>query len=213
MRIWLWDTFGRERVFSQGKNEDGVLDDVMRERGVEYFSRFAVVGGHFMFTNSSVRALPQPKIHAAVFRSPAEQIVSHFEFVSQRPQHPLHSGGTLEEVLTGDTKFLRETTNRQCRYVSGQAKASHAMKIFRQNEFILGCFDNLPEFVDRIAKILDVPQAELPRANVQERGYFDNHYTSKAAEIIREITREDEAIYQHLLKDGVWSTARAASER
>ena len=212
MRIWLWNTFGRERVFWHGKDEDGVIHAVMRKRGVEHFSRYGAIGGHFTFNYPCIQTLPQPKIFSAVFRRPAEQVVSHFEFVSQRPQHAFHTGGTLEDALTTDTAFLRASTNNQCRFSTGCSTAVDALKVIEQNEFILGCFDSLPKFMDRVATTLDVPRRELPRENVHDSGYFDKHYSPRVAELIREITREDEAIYQCVLKEGVLSTVHARAK-
>jgi len=209
MRIWLWDTFGRERVFWHGKDEDGVINTVVRARGVKYFSRYAAVGGHFVFTNRHIQALPQPKIFSAVFRRPAEQVVSHFEFVSQLPEHAFYFDGTLEDALTTDTAFLRASTNNQCLQSTGCGNAVDALKVIDHYEFILGCFDSLPKFVECVATTLNLPRRELPRANVQDTDYFKKHYTPRVAELIREITREDEAVYQRVLKEGVLSTIHA----
>ena len=96
-----------------------------------------------IFNYPCLQTLPQPKIFSAVFRRPAEQVVSHFEFVSQRPQHAYHTGGTLEDALTTDTAFLRASTNIQCHHSTGCSTAVDALKVIEQNEFILGCFDSL----------------------------------------------------------------------
>lgn len=80
------------------------------------------------------------------------------------------------------------------------------MKIIEENEYILGCFDFLPEYRDCIATTLGVPRRNLPRRNVQNLNYFEKHYTPRVAELIEEITQEDEVIYQRVLKERVISS-------
>ena len=206
MRAWLREVFGHERVFWHGEEEDGFIEDVLRERGVEHFSRFAAIGGHIFFTNPCIQALPQSKIFAAVFRNPAEQLVSHFEYISKRPEHHLYFDGSLEKALRARGVFWRASRNMQCRYSTGNRHKGEALRVFSQNRFILGCFDNLPKFVDCIAANLDVPRGEFPRLNVQGTEYFDKHYSPGVARRIRRITRADEAIYRFVLKEGIWSS-------
>lgn len=208
MRYWLRNTFGRRRVFWNDSDKGRIIDDVVQTRGVEHFRRYAAIGGHIEFASPSIQALPQPKIFSAVFRKPVDQVISHFEFVSRRPQNVLHTGGTLESALTSNTAFLRASTNNQCRLVTGSTNAVDALKVIEQNEFILGCFDNLPKFMDSVATTLDVPQRDLPRRNVQDNNYFDKHYSPRVEDLIREITQEDEAVYQFVLKKGVNVTVR-----
>lgn len=98
VRKWLSKNYGRRRVFWQDLSQNRDIYATMHERGVEYFWRYAAIGGHLEFTNPSIQALQQRKIHSAVFRRPVEQVVSHFEYVSRRPQHGLHTGGTLETL-------------------------------------------------------------------------------------------------------------------
>ena len=206
MRSWLTNTFGRWRVFWNDGDKGRMIDDVVQKRGVEYFSRYAAIGGHIEFGNPSIQALPEPKIFSAVFRNPVDQVISHFEFVSRRPQHVLHTGGTLESALNSNTAFLRESINIQCRLATGSTNAIDAWKVIEQNAFILGCFDNLPKYVDCVATALDVPQRDLPRNNVQDSNYFDKHYSPRVEELIREVTQEDEAVYQFVLKNGIVAT-------
>lgn len=208
VRYWLRDTFGRRRVFWNDNDKGPIIDDVIQKRGVGHFRRYAAIGGHIEFTNPSIKALPQRKIYSAVFRKPVDQVISLFEFVSRRPQNVLHTGGTLESALASNTAFLRASTNNQCRFATGSTNAVDALKVIEQNEFILGCFDNLPKFMDSVATALDVPQCDLPRRNVQDSNYFDKHYSPKVENLIREITQEDEAVYQFVLKKGINATVR-----
>ena len=208
MRKWLVNTYGHGRVFWEDQDQNRAIDAIMHERGVEYFDRYAAIGGHIEFTNPSIQALAQPKIYSTVFRRPAEQVVSHFEYVSRRPQHELHTGGTLEDALASDNAFLRASTNMQCRLATGSANAADALKTFEENQFVLGCFDYLAEFRDCIASKLGVLRRKLPRRNVQDSNYFQKHYTPRVAEIVEEITQEDEAVYQFVLKKRVYCTGR-----
>ncbi|WP_108881226.1 hypothetical protein [Anderseniella sp. Alg231-50] len=212
MHHWLEKRLGRRRVFWHDKENNPDIDVIMAERGVEYFRRFAVIGGHIAFTDQSVCALPGPKIFSAVFRRPVEQVVSHFEYVSRRPQHGQHTGGTLEDALSRDTAFLRESTNIQCRFATGSTNAVDALKVIEENPFILGCFDYLPQFIDCVASTLNIPRRGLPRRNVQGPNYFEKHYTPRVAEIIKEITQEDEVIYQRVRKERLICTVHPGAD-
>lgn len=206
LRSWLWSALGRERVFWHGEGEDGFIDNAIAQRGAEYFNRIAVIGGHIPFSNAMLYSLPHKKIHAAVVRRPIDQVVSHFEYVSHLPDHPLYSGDNLEEALENNTPFLRESTNMQTRYISNREPFVEAQRVFNSTPFIIGCIDHIPIFLSHIARLLDLPCPELPFENVQKSGYFESHCTPRAAKIIAEITAQDQILYQKVKEGGVLST-------
>lgn len=207
MRAWLWKTFGRERVFWHGKGEDGLIDEAIMLHGAKHFDRYAVIGGHVPFSNAMLHSLPQRKIHAAILRRPEYQVVSHFAYVSQRPEHPLYAGDDLERALRERTQFFTYSSNIQTRYASNCFTAAEAwQRVFDKTPFVLGCFDQLDIFVEHIAKLFGKAHSKLSHENTQTPGYFERYYTPQAAEIIREITIEDERLYQQIFKKGVVNT-------
>ena len=201
MRLFLWEAFGRDSVFWHG--EEGFLDDVFRVRGPDYFKRFAVVGGHIQFSHAHLSQLPGRQVFAAVIRRPLEQVVSHFEYISQRPGHPLYSGLTLEQTLESRSRFAEASRDMQCRYISNCDTAKGALKVLRRTPFILGCFDRLDLLVDHIAHTFNLPQPVFPMENTQTAGYFERHCTPHASELIADITREDEILYQRVREKGL----------
>lgn len=205
-RSWLWRTLGRERVFWHGEGEDGFIDDAVALRGAEYFDRIAVIGGHIPFSNTVLHSLPQQKVHAAMVRRPIDQVVSHFEYVSHLPDHPLYSGKNLEQALINDTPFLRDSTNMQTRYISNRETVFEAQCVFDENHFIIGCLDNISFFLSQISQLLHISSPEFPLENVQRKGYFESICTPRAARIISEITAQDQIIYQKVKENGVLST-------
>ena len=201
MRLFLWEIFGRNRVFWHG--EDGFLEDVFRLRGPDYFKRFAVVGGHIQFSHAHLALLPGRKVFAAVMRRPLDQVVSHFEYIANRPSHPLYSGLTLEEALASQSRFAEASRNMQCRYISNCSTAAGAVKVLERTPFMLGCFDRLDLLVEHIGATFNVTTPMFPVENAQPVGYFNKHCTPRAAELIADITREDEILYQRLRKKGL----------
>ena len=206
LRGWLWEAFGRDRVFWHGEGEDGFIEEVVAHSGFKYFDRYAVIGGHVPFSNEILHDLPQRKIHAAILRCPAHQVVSHFEYVSRLPDHPLYAGEDLERALEKRTRFFEECANMQTRYVSNRGTAAEAWQLFEDTPFVLGCFERINLFLDYISKVFNVPCPNLLFENVQALGYFERHYTSKTAEVISKITCEDEILYRKVQKLGVKST-------
>lgn len=203
LRLYLWRSFGRERVFWHGRDEDGFVDDAAEREGLAYFDRFHVIGGHVPYSNGYLHRLGRPVIRAAVLRRPAEQLVSHFEFIARRPEHPFFSGSDLEWALRNDTPFRREAVNFQCRYITDRGTAVEAGAVLAAAPFIVGCVDRLELFVATLAATFGVAPLPLARENVQQPGYFARHYTPAAARMIAELTGEDEQLYRRVLRAGV----------
>jgi hypothetical protein len=203
LRIWLWQTFGRDQVFWHGEGEDGFVDEVINKEGHAYFDKYRVIGGHIPFSNSSIHALKRPKIHAAVIRDPVRQVVSHFEYVSHVPEHPLHFPGSMEDALTSCSRFLSESINMQTRYATNRERYADALTVMQEHRYLLGCFDQLPLFLQALAEMFNLEPAPLPRENVQPPSYFEQHCTPRAAEIIAGITQEDRVLFNRVCAEGV----------
>jgi hypothetical protein len=185
LRIWLWQTFGRDQVFWHG--EDGALESVFDEKGPSYFNRFRVIGGHIPFSHPCIHALKPPKIHAAVIRDPVRQVVSHFEYVSHVPEHPLYFAGSMEEALTSCSRFLSESINMQTRYATNRERYADALTVMQEHRYLLGCFDQLPLFLQALAEMFNLEPAPMPRENVQPPSYFEQHCTPRRVIIGRVI--------------------------
>lgn len=203
VRAFLREALGRDRVFWHGPNEDGFLQDVVRERGLDYFRRFAAIGGHFGFSHSDLHRLPGRKIFAAIIRCPVQRTVSHFEFVSHRPEHGLFSELTLEQALETRAAIFKVSKNLQCRRVADRETAADAFEVLESNPFILGSFEQIGLFTDCLAETFEFDKPGITWNNVQAPGYFEKHYTPRAAEIIDTITEEDRKLYERVRRAGL----------
>lgn len=201
MRNLLWKAMGREHVFWHG--EDGLLNEVIKEQGQDYFRKFAIIGGHFRYSDYIYHQIPTPRVFATIIRDPVAQLVSHFEFITQRPEHGLFSGLTLEQTLQQDTLFSYESFNMQCRHLSTQGTAEDALANIQQNSLIVGCTEHIDLFITYLSQLFNWPTLQIPRENQQTPGYFERHYTPHAAELIADITSEDQKLYEHIRQTGL----------
>ncbi len=192
MQAWLREAFGDHSVLWGNALE---LRQLIERNGPSYLDRFEVIGGHFPYRSPVIGSLSGPLVRCAVVRRPLDQVISRFEWASRRPEHPLHCDKSLESALSSDTKFRNASTNGQCRYVGGSKIANQVASRVNSEDFIVGCFDFLSDFVDAVTETFELPNTPLTRKNGQADGYFDHHYSSDVERLIDNITVEDDALY------------------
>ncbi|MCB1078388.1 MAG: sulfotransferase family 2 domain-containing protein, partial [Verrucomicrobiae bacterium] len=106
VREWFIEKLGREKVFwhrEPGNPEGfGGVRQVPEKRRIEYFQQFEMIGGHFGFWEPTIRELEDAGItvcRACLLREPFERVVSHFDFVAQRPHHGSYTSKSFGEAL------------------------------------------------------------------------------------------------------------------
>jgi len=200
MRQYFFRNFGRENVFWHGHGPlaNGLLQPTAEREGIEHFDRFKLIGGHFNFGNKVIRAIRRPKIFAAVLRRPVERVVSHFEYVQRKPEHPLHSTSDLETTLRERMQFHTAETNAQCRFAAKATSARRALRTIRGERYLLGSQDRLDLVCARISEICGMPVGNVPSANVQGDGYYERHATDAALKLIEPIIAEDQKLYDEV---------------
>ena len=192
MRVWLREAFGDDSVLWGNALQ---LQQLIESKGPSYLDRFKVIGGHFQYNFPVIDCLTGPFVRCAVVRRPLDHVISHFEWVSRRPQHPLYCDKSLESALTTNTKFRKTSTNGQCRYVGGSNSAKKAVSRVNGEDYIVGCFDFLSDFIEAVTEMFELRNISLNQSNSQADGYFDHHYSSDVERLIDSITVEDDALY------------------
>ncbi|WP_108662563.1 hypothetical protein [Acuticoccus kandeliae] len=187
MRTVLFDLFGRENVFWHGI--DGNFISVLETQGPAAFERYTLIGGHLPF--GVMHKLATPRIILAMTRDPYDQIVSHFEYVSQRPQNVLFTEGSLFDELTASGKFTKFSTNMQCRMLGGRPVARAALHTLRTRPAIVGTLSRCDDFLAKVSDVLDRPAPRLPTINSGEAGYVARHEHPDLRALIDAISAED----------------------
>ncbi len=198
MRTVLFHLFGRENVFWHG--ETGDFHKVLETQGPDAFDSYTLIGGHLPF--GVMHKLATPRIILAMTRDPYAQIVSHFEYVSQRPKNLLYTEGSLFDELAAGGRFTKFSTNVQCRLLSGRPIAQATLHTLRHRPAIVGTLPRCEDFLDRVSSLLGQPAPRLPTINTGHAGYAARHEHPDLRALIDAISTEDRKLFDAIEKAG-----------
>lgn len=210
LRAWLREAVGADALYWTGPGRPAFAELPDAE-----IRRLGVIGGHIAFPEAHwglawrrrrpVRALRAirrpPRIYCAVMREPVEALVSHFEHVERLGGHGWATGGTLDEALARDAKFLRRSRGLQCHYLSGWRRARPTLARLSRTPFVVGTLDRLDDFVEVLSGLLG-GGPELPRLNGAPSPPPPVAPALRAR--LAELTAEDRAVYEAVRARGVW---------
>lgn len=165
-RELLWKNYGRDRVAWRGvdfspKDRKGLLKNSDRP----------VLGGHFDYPD--VRVLAGDLLITSVVREPVSRVVSLFNFwgwnAPDDKRESWRSWGLDPEsmlaTIRNSRRFRRAVSNTQCIRLSGCSRFENCLEVMRSGNFIVGTFDQLDLFNNRLAELLDWSRSELGRLN------------------------------------------------
>ncbi len=192
-RHLVWKNLNKDEVFWHGQDNQFISSKQPKE-----LEKFKFIGGHFGFSNNKIKTLPKKKLYISLLRKPIERVISHFNYIKQRPDHALYSAENLEETLSKTTPFRKDSENSQCRYISGKSSAKETIAIIEQHPFIIGRTDKIDVFLEKLNLVLGWNTDDFIAANVGQPGYQNNLRTEAVEKKIQEITVEDQKLINYI---------------
>jgi hypothetical protein len=149
------------------------LAQMLRD-GPTVLDRLLLVSGHINADNPLAHATARRVAFLSVFREPVARVVSHYDFIRARAEHPLHDemrSLSLLEAFRGSARFRGASVNAQLRQVFGAEEPEAIQRALRRRNYVLGRTDRLDAFLDAVAAVTGLPRAaDIPRLNAAEEG-------------------------------------------
>lgn len=206
-RELFWRNYGKDRVAWKG------LDfPTGNRRGLLEFRERPVLGGHMDYPEA--RALAGTLLFTSVVREPVSRAVSLFNFWSRNApedqRRTWRSRGLDPEsmlaTIRGCGRFRKAISDSQCIRLSGSRRFEDCMQIMGRENFIVGTFDRLNEFNDRLAGLLAWSRADLGRFNEAGSSSYQDSILAEEGlrEAIEDLVGEDRKLFEWLDEQGLY---------
>ena len=135
----------------------------------QIYERMILLTGHYGLAHPLVCHAPRPIRIAAVLRHPLERIVSLYDYIRGRPDHPEHSllsKLSLNQAMDTDLPFANHCINAQLRILFNAQDQNGIAAALHRHPYLLGRMDALDAFARTLIGLFGVTLAEsLPRFN------------------------------------------------
>lgn len=147
--------------------EAGLAAALMTDHHI--YDRMMLLTGHYGLTHPLIGHAPRPIAIAAVLRHPLERIVSLFDYIRGRPDHPDHaalSRLSLNQALDAVPAFAAHCHNAQLRSLFNATDPNGIVAALQRYPYLLGRMDALDAFAQKLLGLFGVTlEGPLPRAN------------------------------------------------
>ena len=140
-----------QALVDRAGGEAALAAAIARDRG--FYDGLLAVVGHFGARHPLVAGAERRGRRAvllAVLREPVERVVSLYEYIRRREDHPIHRearGRTLLRCFAELPSFRANATDAQLHQVFGTADPDGVRAALEAREYVLGRFDRLAAFV------------------------------------------------------------------
>lgn len=164
--------FGHRAVFhadlvAEHGGEGGLAAALARGQRIDHGA--ALITGHYGVAHPLVRHMPRPVAFAAVLRHPVERIVSLYDYIRGRPDHPEHaalSTLTLHQALDAVPEFAAHCRNSQLRTLFNATDRAGIIAALQCHPYLLARMEALEVFADRLLALFGRRLGgRLPRCN------------------------------------------------
>jgi hypothetical protein len=133
------------------------------------YDRMMVLAGHYGVAHPLVRHAPRPLGMAAVLRDPLERIVSLYDYIRSRPDHPEHaalSRLTLNQAMDAVPEFAVHCRDAQLRTLFNATDQPGIVAALQRYPYLVGRMDALDVFAQRLLALFGLKLGgALPRFN------------------------------------------------
>jgi len=190
---------------------------------VTSYSGDILEGRRFIGGHKGIKFYPEsePNLYCSLMRDPVARVVSLFSYYT-RPE-----SGTDERSFKRRSKqlerwlelgidpdsivrsletcqpFRNEVENHQCAYLGIQGRSfESALETLSSRNFVVGDSRQLGLFTGELSELLSWPELKNTRGNVTRKGGHSGILDEDGAEdLIRELCREDQKLYDFITKD------------
>ncbi len=135
----------------------------------DFYDHLMLIVGHYGFRHPLVQRSTRRRVMLAVLRDPIDRIVSIYDYMRYRTDHPHHltmNRLSLREAVHESPAFQNHSRNAQLQTVFGTKDVKEANRRLRQERYVLGRFDQIPRFIQAVESLSGRRAAEqLPRLN------------------------------------------------
>jgi hypothetical protein len=128
-----------------------------------------LITGHYGAEHPLVVHAKRPVRIAAVMRHPLERIISLYDYIRGRPDHPEHAaliGCTLHQALDTVPEFAAHCRNAQLRTLFNVTDQAGIMAALRRHPYLLGRMEALEAFAQILLGLFGLRLGgQLPRCN------------------------------------------------
>jgi hypothetical protein len=123
------------------------------EKNPNFYDSIRLVLGHYGYNHPLVQSAPRRRIIMGILRDPVDRIVSLYDYMRYREDHPqneaLRKMNLLDATKEG-TRFFNHCKNAQLRTLFGTENSNLAKKLIRERNYIVGKYHNLIEFIEAV---------------------------------------------------------------
>lgn len=206
-RRLFYDNYGKDDVYWMGL-EQGPRKPTDLKKG--YQDR-RILGGHFGY--HTFARDERTLLFSAVIRDPVERAISLFNYCAttapERIRKNWLSRGlkptSMLDTINGSRSFVGQVRDLQCKQICGAARFEQAHELIHSKNFIVGCFDRLPQYNLCLGSLLNWSVQAMGRHNAGPDGYRDAILAEPGlVEAVRDLNQEDQKLYALVRHAGVF---------
>ena len=204
-REWFIKKLGREKIFwhrEPGNLEGfGGIRRIPLDRVVDYLTQFEMIGGHFGFDEpviTELEAAGVPVLRTCMLREPFERLISHFDFVAQRPNHGSHTSKSFDKALESNERVFRRNRSQQNRYLSGSPTFETTRQWLNDHPCLIGTLEKKEAFLRKLSgRCSALGDLEgFPNENRGRKRYRPNYEEFRSDPRVARVIEEDRKLYR-----------------
>ena len=171
------------------------------------------VGGHFNYTEFANKR--GQRLFVSLVRDPVERAISRFNFYRDRPRshHRRERMGfdhdDMKATLRKSTYRIEFMNNYQCYFLSGSHDFKSVQRSFENDTFIVGHYDQLDAWLERLGERLGWSDLELPKVNAAANPDYMREYLEdkKLVSMLKRGNQEDYKLLEFVQRHGVYESS------
>lgn len=198
-RALLDQMYGCNNVLWRGRDFVG-----RRGRKLPDITRHPIIGGHL--SAADFEDVRTPVLYLSIVRDPVSRAVSLFHYFSEhgpdKDRKEWRKKGldpsSMTRTIQSVPAFRDAVSNRQCYRLSGMSDFEDTLDVLQRENYLIGTFERVDEFTDRVALLLGWPSVKAGRHNRARRSEYLEETLAEPGleELILSINSEDEQLYR-----------------
>lgn len=206
-RIWAKSAFQESGdIYWHGLKESGLIE----KENFEILNSAKLIGGHFAAGNRMISKVEKSigvenTWYLSILRDPIDRIASHFNYVSERPNHPQYTPLSLDEALRDtSTRFYDSQKNLQCSYFAKTRTYDDALLWMKQRNCIIGDLKRVDLFYKAIKDLCNLPHFDLEHRNKSKKNYACMKKSKVLASYVEDFCADDQKMYNFISDSGIF---------
>jgi hypothetical protein len=175
------------------------------------FSLYKGFGGHQYYGDNPKDFNGKVPVYISVMRNPISRFISYYNHVLNNKNHYSHKYIINSDPLTFAHSLYNinngEISNLQVKMLNNNRENENwidALNNIKKNYIIVGCFENMNEFYNKLSNFLKVsPLIKVNYLNISNKNNieYSNSYLKELNDYILEINNQDYALYKAIFEN------------